>query len=104
MVGEFGVKCTSLDHQQMNGNPMELNRPTRKVDFGSSKCSSKKLNPNSNVKQFSQDGFNFLDIFSDLNRAGLIMSLTLANEKLPKDFISQSESIVSQRKNTEFPF
>ena len=63
MVGEFGVKCTSLDHQQMNGNPMELNRPTRKVDFGSSKCSSKKLNPNSNVKQFSQDGFNFLDIF-----------------------------------------
>ena len=104
MVGVFGAKCTSLDHQPTNGNLMELNRPTRKVDFGSSKCSSKKLNPNSNVKQFSQDGFNFLDIFSDLDRTGLIMSLTLANEKLPKDFISQSESIVSQRKNTEFPF
>ena len=32
------------------------------------------------------------------------LSLTLTNEKLPRDLISQSESILSQRKNTEFSF
>ena len=37
-------------------------------------------------------------------QAGIALSLTLTNEKLPRDLVGQSESILSQRKNTEFSF